>query len=243
MNTNRTVKFSKHHVVDFQDKPTPDIDKDLTFMRLFEQVVDYTMTSKEAVYAMYSSVNHIINQQIPGAIVECGVWRGGSALLAGLILKERHIHDRPIYLYDTFEGMTPPTEFDVDKYGRTGAEMIEQYADETGWCYASLENVKQVFDAQQFDFETHFIKGDVVQTLETEKPDHIALLRLDTDFYESTRAEFEHLYPRLTSGGILIIDDYGCWAGSRKATDEYFQDVPAPMLIRIDKEVRLAVRV
>ncbi|HAN74388.1 MAG TPA: macrocin O-methyltransferase [Planktothrix sp. UBA8402] len=180
---------------------------------------------------------------MPGDIVECGVWRGGSSLLAALIMKARNIRDRQLYLYDTFQGMPTPTEFDVDKRGNTGFEMMEKYGDDIGWCYALLDDVKAAFSVHNFEFEINFIQGDVIETLAKIKPETISVLRLDTDWYESTAVEFQQLYPRLSTGGVLIVDDYGCWAGSRKATDDYFKQVPGPMLTRIDKEVRLGIKV
>ncbi|WP_460204269.1 TylF/MycF/NovP-related O-methyltransferase [Scytonema sp. NUACC21] len=242
MISERTIVFSTKHQVTMKDQVTPDIGKDAVFMDLFEQVKPYTMTSVEALFALYTAMNYVLDRNIPGDIVECGVWRGGSALLAALILKARNVSDRKLYLYDTFQGMPTPTEFDVDKYGRTGFEMMEQYGDDIGWCYALLEEVQAAFSVHNFDFEIDFIQGDVIETLEKIKPETISVLRLDTDWYESTAAEFQHLYPRLSTGGVLIVDDYGCWAGSRKATDDYFRDVPRPMLIRVDKEVRLGIK-
>ena len=243
MNTERTIVFSTKHQVTMKDQVTPDIGKDSVFMDLFQQVSPYTITSIEALFALYTSVNYVLDREIPGDILECGVWRGGSALLAALIMKARNVSDRQLYLYDTFQGMPTPTEFDVDKYGRTGFEMMEQYGDDIGWCYASLEDVKAAFSAHNFDFEIHFVQGDVIETLERIKPEAISVLRLDTDWYESTAVEFQQLYPRLSTGGVLIVDDYGCWAGSRKATDDYFREVPGPMLTRIDKEVRLGIKI
>jgi O-methyltransferase len=239
----RTIVFSSKHQATMKDQITPDMGKDPVFMNLFEQVSPYTMTSVEALFALYTSVNYVLDRDIPGDIVECGVWRGGSALLAALILKARNVSDRKLYLYDTFQGMPTPTEFDVDKYGRTGFEMMEQYGDDIGWCYALLEDVQAAFFVHNFDFEINFVQGDVLETLKTTKPETISVLRLDTDWYESTAAEFELLYPRLSTRGVLIIDDYGCWTGSRKATDDYFREVPGPMLIRIDKEVRLGIKI
>lgn len=243
MTTERTIVFSTKHQMKMIDPVTPDIDKDPVFMDLYQQVMPYTMTSKEAVFALYTSVNYVLDQNIPGDIVECGVWRGGSSLLVALMMKARNISDRKLYLYDTFQGMPTPTEFDVDKRGNTGFEMMEQYGDDIGWCYALLDDVKAAFSAHNFDFEILFVQGDVVETLATIKPETISILRLDTDWYESTAAELEQLYPQLSKGGVLIIDDYGSWEGSRKATDDYFNKVSAPMLTRIDREVRLGIKV
>ena len=239
----RLIVFSTKHQVTMKDTITPDMGKDAVFMELFEQVKPYTMTSVEALFALYTAMNYVLDRNIPGDIVECGVWRGGSALLAALVLKMRGVKNRKLYLYDTFEGMPAPTEFDVDKYGRTGLEMMEQYGDDVGWCYASLEDVQKAFSEHNFEFEIEFVQGDVMETLKKTQPETISVLRLDTDWYESTALEFELLYPRLSTGGVLIIDDYGVWAGSRKATDDYFREVPKPMLIRIDKEVRLGIKI
>lgn len=238
----RLIVFSSKHQVTMKDTITPDMSKDSTFMDLFKQVKPYTMTSVEALYALYTAVNYVLERQIPGNFVECGVWRGGSSLLVALILKSRNISDRKLYLYDTFTGMPTPTEFDIDKYGRSGFEMMEEYGDDIGWCYASLEDVQKVFFNHNFEFEIEFVQGDVMKTLSVTQPDSISLLRLDTDWYESTALEFELLYPNLSTGGVLIIDDYGVWAGSRKATDDYFSKVPRPMLVRVDKEVRMGVK-
>lgn len=238
----RTIIFSEKHRAKMIDTITPDMAREQDFMCLFEQVKPYTMTSVEALFGLYSGVNYVIDRNIPGDFVECGVWRGGSSLLVALILKQRGIVDRKVLLYDTFSGMPAPTEFDVDKYGRTGFQMMEDYSDDIGWCYASLDDVSGVFKNHNFSFPVEFIEGDVMTTLSKHQPSEIALLRLDTDWYESTALEYSLLYPRLSTGGVLIIDDYGVWAGSRKATDDYFSQTPKPLIVRIDKEVRLAVK-
>ena len=90
---------------------------------------------------------------------------------------------------------------------------------------------------------THFVAGDVEQTIPGVVPEQISLLRLDTDWYESTRHELKHLYPRLIRGGVLIIDDYGHWKGARQAVDEYLAETGAKLLLnRIDYTGRAAVK-
>ncbi|WP_417067886.1 TylF/MycF/NovP-related O-methyltransferase [Niveibacterium terrae] len=187
-----------------------------------------TMTSFERLWATLMACKHVIDNNIPGDFVECGVWRGGNALLAAATFK-RHGSDRKVYLFDTFEGMTEPTEADREyrgDYARTLLEATERKGDSI-WCIASLEDVRENFrKAGLLDDNVVFVKGDVCETLELSSniPKQISVLRLDTDWYESTRKELEILYPRLSIGGSLMIDDYGHWAGSRQATDEYFAD-------------------
>lgn len=243
MTTTRTVRFSESHSVHFEDKPEHDIDVDKNFLNLFHIARDYSMTSKDTMYALYSAVNYILDRNIEGDFVECGVWKGGSSLLTSLIFQQRGVQNRAVYLFDTFEGMTPATEDDVDYKGNSGSQMMEDYSDQSGWCYAHLEKVQETFAEHHFDFPVNFVKGDVVQTLKREKPEQISILRLDTDWYESTMEELVQLYPRLSIGGVLVIDDYGYWEGARKATDEYFRTVPAPLIIRVNHSVRLAIKI
>lgn len=128
-----------------------------------------------------------------------------------------------IYLYDTFEGMTPPGKFDVN-YKGTPASRILKRPSKRGIC--SLEEVKKNVSLTGYPQEfLHFRPGDVAVTLKAAVPEKIALLRLDTDWYESTKISLESLYPKLIRGGVLILDDYGYWRGARKATDDYFSSI------------------
>ena len=173
------------------------------------------MTSEKRVNALIEAIEYLTKYQIPGAIVECGVWKGGSMMAAALALQDTN---RELYLYDTFEGMTDPTEVDKSFDGRTA---IEQFSDVR--CYAGLEEVRtNMLSTGYPEDKIHFVIGRVEEMLQVTVPDTIALLRLDTDWYESTKCELENLYPRLVKGGILIIDDYGHWQGCKKAVDEYF---------------------
>ena len=117
--------------------------------------------------------------------------------------------DRRLWLFDTFEGMSEPTSRDVSAVGHSAQQ--DYGAD---WLRVSLEAVRTAVLATGYPAESVvFIRGKVEDTLPAQAPDRIALLRLDTDWYESTRHELEHLFPRLVRGGVLIIDDYGTWHG------------------------------
>jgi hypothetical protein len=205
----------------------------------------FTLTSIERQWALMSSIRYLNAAGIEGDIVECGVWRGGSMMLAKDLCSESSI-TRRIYLYDTFAGMSEPTDDDVSHIERPARETYQATRRDGGtdWADASLEEVKENFRrAQLLDDSVVFVKGKVEATLADmhNQPQRIALLRLDTDWYESTKIELEVLYPRLVPGGVLIIDDYGHWAGARKAVDEYFKNDPI-LLNRIDYTARLVVR-
>jgi hypothetical protein len=202
-------------------------------------VKPYTMTSVERLWAMWQSLTHIAAANIPGDIVECGVWKGGNLALAGLVCDAKGL-DRSIYGFDTYTGMTAPTASDgasalgkFEKFQREGSE----------WCYSPLDEVKaNIARVTKYD-RYRFIAGKCEDTLSdpANLPEQISILRLDTDWYESTKAELEVLYPRLSPGGILILDDYGHWGGARQAADEYFSTKPA-LLSRIDYTGRLHIK-
>src|SRR5207302_894 len=176
-------------------------------------------------FATILACKHVVERGVEGAFVECGVWRGGNALLAAGVFKLYDV-ERKIYLFDTFAGMTLPNQYDTETLtGETAHAryLSSQKESHNEWCYASLEDVQDAFrQANLLDSNVTFVKGDVLSTLSIADnlPQKIAVLRLDTDWYESTRAELETLYPRLTLGGVIMIDDYGYWTGARKATDE-----------------------
>ena len=203
--------------------------RDETFRRIYEQCKPYTMTGVERMYALFRAVSYVAQHDIPGCFAECGVWRGGSAMLMAKTLQHYGITDRKIYLYDTFEGMSEPSDDDFDLKGGKAADLLKnQQKSEASsvWCYASIEDVSANMYATGYPSE-HLVavKGMVENTIPAQSPaEGIALLRLDTDWYESTLHELRHLYPLLNREGVLIIDDYGHWQGCRKAVDEYFAD-------------------
>ena len=205
----------------------------------------YSLTSKPRLWATLQAVQHIAREGVEGDIVECGVWKGGNLILCGLAAKKLGLR-RPIWGFDTFEGMSAPTDDDVQVGTSKTVHERWQAATKDGvtdWCYSPYEEVEQNFRREAGDGDLRLVKGKVEDTLNNSNniPDKIALLRLDTDWYESTKKELDVLYPRLQKGGVLIIDDYGHWAGAKKAVDEYFATKPL-WLHRIDYTGRLAIK-
>ncbi len=216
-------------------------------LETLQRVQPYTMTSPERVLAVCNAVEYVIRNGIEGSFVECGVWRGGSTAAAALTLQQLGESDRELWLYDTFEGMSEPSKQDVDCWGYDAEQLLtEQDRDdaESVWCVSGLQEVKDVILETGYPQErTRFIVGKVEETLPTQRPEKIALLRLDTDWYESTRCEMEELFPRLQPGGVLIVDDYGHWKGCRKAVDEYIANNSINIFLnRIDYTGRLGIK-
>ena len=218
------------------------------FWEIYQFCSHYTMTSVARMYALFCAVDYVLSHHIKGSFVECGVWRGGSSMLIAKMLHNRNITDRKIYLYDTFEGMSMPTKNDFDLSGRSASELLDENThnkEESVWCLADLDDVQHNLRLTGFP-ETNLIytKGKVEDTIPGSMPaGSIALLRLDTDWYESTKHELNHLFPILEINGVLIIDDYGHWEGCRKAVDEYFSEHQTGMLLnRIDYTGRIGVK-
>jgi O-methyltransferase len=216
-------------------------------VEIIRSVTPYTMTSAERLFALVQAVQYVLTANIPGSIVECGVWRGGSMMAAAQVLQDCQISDRDLYLFDTYEGMVEPTEVDVNLSHKIAFDEFAKRKINTAssdWCHASLDEVRENIAKTGYDLNRiHFIKGKVEDTIPQAAPDTIALLRLDTDWFESTRHELIHLYPRLVSGGVLIIDDYGHWQGARKATDEFLAAEGIHLLLnRIDYTGRICIK-
>jgi hypothetical protein len=207
----------------------------------------FTMTSPERIAAICDAARYLVANGIEGSVVECGVWRGGSMMAIARTLLEAGDTSRDLYLYDTFAGMSEPTDRDADVRGRTAAQGMHRFGrnDEgnSNWCNASLQDVTRNLQRVGYpESRCHFVEGPVESTIPGSLPGPIALLRLDTDWYESTRHELEHLFPLLVPGGVLVLDDYGHWQGARQAVDEYFSALGyTPLLNRIDYTGRIAV--
>ena len=204
----------------------------------------FTMTADDKLYALILATRYVSRHGIPGDIVECGVWRGGSMQAAARTLLAAGDTGRHLYLYDTFEGMPPPSERDARLDGTSAEElMATQPRDSKLWAVATLDDVRGAFSHVGYpEDKVHFVPGKVEETVPAEAPERIAILRLDTDWYESTRHELEHLYPRLSSGGVLLLDDYGWWKGAREATDEFLERTGARLLLLRMASGRIAVK-
>ncbi|HEY7455281.1 MAG TPA: TylF/MycF/NovP-related O-methyltransferase [Thermoleophilaceae bacterium] len=222
------------------------IDLEPEFRALHERCVPFTMTSPERMYAVWQAVRHVVRARVPGDIVECGVWRGGSSMLAALALLEAGDDERALYLYDTFAGMSEPGERDVTVSGASALPEWRQAqrGEVNEWCFSPLEEVERNLRSTGIDpARLRFVEGKVEDTIPATAPERISVLRLDTDWYESTWHELTHLYPRLSPGGVLIVDDYGHWQGAREAVDRYFGEVAEPILLaRTDYTGRIGVR-
>src|SRR5882757_42469 len=214
---------------------------------ILQRVTAYTMTSAERQMALIQSVRHIVTNRIEGCFVECGVWRGGSTMVAALALTQMGDTKRDLYLFDTFQGMTPASEHDTDIHGHSATARLEGDPQRTSgfWAIAGIDEVRKNIASTSYPAEqVHYIQGPVELTIPANTPAQpIALLRLDTDWYQSTQHELFHLYARIARGGILIVDDYGHWQGARKAVDEFFASQPRPVFLhRIDYTARLVLK-
>lgn len=153
---------------------------------------------------------------------------------------------RKIWLYDVFEGGILATPTNEDFVVGFPHEQASNYWDKkkNPWGRSpSLSEVKERMLSTGYpEKNIVFVKGKVEDTIPGTMPDKIALLRLDTDWYESTKHELVHLFPLLAKNGVLIIDDYDCWAGAKKATDDYFSHQPI-LLNRIEHGGRLLIKI
>jgi hypothetical protein len=161
-----------------------------------------------------------------------------------LTLAEAGETHRNLHLFDTYEGMPPPSEHDRRIDGSTAESLLAKHArGHNVWAIATLDDVQEAMREVDYPAErVHFHKGLVEETIPQAAPEKISILRLDTDWYASTRHELEHLYERLVPGGVLIIDDYGHWEGSRKATEEFLAKTGEPLLLLPLASGRIAVK-
>ncbi len=203
------------------------------FSRHYRMVRGNTMCSNARLRNLYTSTRQIIEKNVEGDLVECGCARGGSAAMIGLA--QRSVGGcRPMWLFDTFEGLPSPTSNDPDR------DIAQIY---TGTCVGTIEEVRGLFARLQISGNVHLVQGLFQETLPQSGPGKISLLHIDGDWYDSVRACLEYLYDRVTPGGLIQFDDYGYWKGARKAIDEFFasRNIHAP-LVRIDYSGRFVVK-
>lgn len=228
----------------------------------FQVVTSHSLTSKMlhnsqqmlAAFTVYSALKYIVENEKRGDLVECGVFDGNKILLMAEYLSQQGKYDYDFYLYDTFSGMTNPSQHDralslEPPYYYTKERVQERFSKDqkeqyNNWCYCSEADVRENVLATSYPTNRfNFIKGDVRQTLLRASPQHIALLRLDTDFFDSTLIELETLYHRVIPGGVIILDDYGTWAGQKKAVDQFVETLDVrPMLIRTSQNERVIIK-
>lgn len=196
---------------------------------ILQKCSPYSLISKERFLNNIFAVCHVESQKIEGDIVEIGVYLGGSMLAMMLTYKETKAVPRTFHLYDTFEGMTPAGEHDFTVGGKSAAEIMK--VDRNILCIGHLDHVKANI-SHHTDIVPQYHVGDILQN--TYIPEKIAVLRLDTDWYESTKHELDTFYDSVVSGGIVIIDDYGHWKGCKKAVDEFLETHTNIVLKKID---------
>lgn len=227
-----------------------DFDADFIKLAQSSPLLDPTNLAQ---HSTFCSTRYIVENGIEGDIVECGVAAGTQVVVMGLTLKALGVTDRPIYLYDTFAGMTAPTEHDakyvptlsnLDTSGTKDRWERDQRGGHNEWCYTPIETVRENVYSSGYPEEMFtFVKGNVLETIPNQFHERIAYLRLDTDFYDSTLHELEHLFALVSQHGVVTLDDYGAWAGCRRAADEYFgKSEEKPLLFRTSWKERSFLR-
>tara|TARA_Y100001970_G_C14121121_1_gene796348 strand:+ start:335 stop:1105 length:771 start_codon:yes stop_codon:yes gene_type:complete len=208
--------------------------------KILEKISEIALSSVANQWSIIQSLKHIKEKNIPGEVVECGVYKGGSLILICLIAQMLELK-KEIIGYDTFEnGFDSISEFDLSAKGK----KIEKLSFEKNF-FPTVNEVLNII--KKFNIDSNFypklVKGKTQDTLLLDEnvPDSISFLRLDTDIYEPTADQLDKLYPKLSSGGILHIDDYGHCPGVKKAVDEYFVDKKI-WLHRIDYTCRLLIK-
>ena len=211
---------------------------------LVSRVKPFTMTTPERIAVLERAVDYVAHAGIPGSLVECGVWKGGSSMVIAIVALRAEM-ERDLYLFDAYDTPIPPPGSSDKNSPDDSLVVLGGATDELPyWAYVTVEEVAgNVAKTGYPDDKVHLVRGLIEQTIPAEAPDSIALLRLDTDTYESTRHEMEHLFPRLAIGGVLLVDDYGSHPGSKRAVDEYFGRTGEALLLnRIDQSGVIGIR-
>lgn len=237
------LNITKKSTSEDQSYPVEASDSEI---KLIENASRYSMTGRLRMWALLNAVKHVTSKDLQGDFVECGVWRGGNLILMAQAL-EGIGKSRKIWGFDTFSGMSDPSIYDTYPDGtHVDLELRQTKKDENVGnihAFASYDLVITNLRNNSVRENIELVKGPVEETLFSRDnlPDLISILRLDTDWYESTKVELEILYPKLVKGGVLIIDDYGHFSGARKAVDEYFGE-DKPWMHYVDYTCRLLIK-
>jgi O-methyltransferase len=210
-------------------------DDEAEVRKVLPLVRNYTMVSFERLATLWLQVQYLDHHNVSGAFVECGVWRGGAVALMALA----HLHSvssawRQMHLFDSWQGLPEP---DADLDGKSAVEYAGGARNgalrSVDRCVASLEETRDLLESKVLYPSSliHYHAGWFQETVPHTEVGEIALLRLDGDWYESTRICLEHLYTNVVSGGVVVLDDYGLWAGCRRATDEFLVRQPHPIML------------
>ena len=191
---------------------------DAEFQELLQVVRPYTMLSEARLYSLFCLAKRICVENIPGNFVECGVAGGGSTALMAAVIKRYTKQLRWLYAFDSFEGMPAPTEKDSQ-----GGIPADASGWGTGTCAAPEASVREICSKLGVSDLVHTVKGYFQDTLPQMRDSvgMIALLHMDGDWYESTKAILHNLYDRVVNDGVIQVDDYGHWEGCRQAVHEF----------------------
>lgn len=185
------------------------------------KLLPYTMGGPKAIENAFVVTRIIDNNNIEGCIIECGVAKGGASAMMILTNHMFHNKKRSLLLFDSFEGLPNPTEEDF--VGEKSGDYVQSL--DQGDCLGTVEQVSNLFKSLKIDYsKVKYIKGWFQNTIPDYALDEkIAILRLDGDWYESTKIPLEKFYDYISIGGAIIVDDYGTCFGSKKAVNEFIQ--------------------
>jgi hypothetical protein len=187
------------------------------------EISQYTMSGYRRFSNIYDLSEMVEKESISGAFVECGVWKGGCAATMAYIAR-KYNSDRKIWLFDSFEGLPKPSEKDGIA---AKSRMTMNVKEETRKCIASVKDIEEIFFKKlKIERKKVLIRKGWFQNVLPNVKDEIgaiAILRIDADWYESTKSCFDNLYDNVVPGGYVVIDDYGHWEGCRKAVDEFLE--------------------
>lgn len=207
----------------------------LRFRELYQRAQPHTMLSRERLYDLYLSVNYVHRLDIDGDVLEVGCWGGGALGVALAICIDTNGSKKRVWGLDTFEGHPEPNPDELDVWGNSQRKRFEEFKSRgEDWCKVEIETVREnVLGIAGTVDRLVLVKGRAEETIPKKHPSSLSILRIDVDWYEPTLIALETLYPRLSEGGVLILDDYGHHSGSRKAFDEFFGS-SAPKFTHID---------